>query len=161
MRGFSTMSKFKVFALVATLIMATAGLAIACDKTADASTASAAGCASAAKAETASAAGCSKGASAQTVKLETVRMPSGSLAVFYHGQNAETVAFLQSSASEGCSGFVCDMAKSMAADHNVTTEIATTETGVMILVTSDNSEAVDGYEAQYASVSASMDEQGE
>lgn len=166
------MSKFKVLALAATLIMATAGLAIACDKNADASTASAAGCASAATAETASAAGCAsastasaegcaKGAAAQTVKLETVRMPSGSLAVFYHGQDAETVAFLQSSASEGCSGFVCDMAKSMAADHSVTTEIATTETGVMILVTSDSSEAVDGYEAQYAAVSANMDEQGE
>ena len=88
-------------------------------------------------------------------------MPSGSLAVFYHGQNAETVAFLQSSASEGCSGFVCDMAKSMAADENVTTEIAATETGVMILVTSDSAEVVDGYEAQYAAVSASQDEQGE
>jgi Fe-S cluster assembly iron-binding protein IscA len=172
MRGFSTMSKFKVIALAATLIMATAGLAIACDKTADASTASAAGCASAATAQTASAAGCAsastasaegcaKGASAKTVKLETVRMPSGSLAVFYHGQNAETVAFLQSSASEGCSGFVCDMAKSMAADENVTTEIAATETGVMILVTSDSAEVVDGYEAQYAAVSASQDEQGE
>ena len=166
------MSKFKVIALAATLIMATAGLAIACDKTADASTASAAGCASAATAQTASAAGCAsastasaegcaKGASAKTVKLETVRMPSGSLAVFYHGQNAETVAFLQSSASEGCSGFVCEMAKSMAADENVTTEIAATETGVMILVTSDSAEVVDGYEAQYAAVSASQDEQGE
>ena len=166
------MSKFKVIALAATLIMATAGLAIACDKTADASTASAAGCASAATAQTASAAGCAsastasaegcaKGASAKTVKLETVRMPSGSLAVFYHGQNAETVAFLQSSASEGCSGFVCDMAKSMAADENVTTEIAATETGVMILVTSDSAEVVDGYEAQYAAVSVSQDEQGE
>ena len=166
------MSKFKVLALAATLIMATAGLAIACDKTADASTASAAGCASAATAQTASAAGCasastasaegcSKGATAKTVKLETVRMPSGSLAVFYHGQNAETVAFLQSSASEGCGGFVCDMAKSMAADENVTTEMAITETGVMILVTSNSPEAVDGYEAQYAAVTASMNEQDE
>ena len=160
------MSKFKVLALAATLIMATAGLAIACDKTADASTASAEGCtkgasAQTAAAQTASAEGCTKGASAQTVKLETVRMPSGSLAVFYHGQDAETVAFLQASAENGCGGFVCDMAKSMAADENVTTEIATTETGVMILVTSDNPEVVDGYEAQYAAVTASQDEQGE
>jgi Fe-S cluster assembly iron-binding protein IscA len=173
MRGFSTMSKFKVLALAATLTMATAGLAIACDKTADAGTASAAGCASGATAQTASAAGCtaastasaagcSKNATADhAIKLETVRMPSGSLAVFYHGQNAETVAFLQSSANEGCSGFVCDMAKSMAADENVITEIAATETGVMILVTSDSAEVVDGYEAQYAAVSASQDEQGE
>ena len=158
------MSKFKVIALAATLIMATAGLAIACDKTAStasaetasaegcasaatAKTASAEGCASAATAKTASAegcasaataqtagAGCASGAaaqtagagcasdanvSAQTVQLETVRMPSGAMAVFYSGTNAETVAFLQSKANEGCSGFICDMAKGMAADENV------------------------------------------
>jgi hypothetical protein len=58
------------------------------------------------------------------------------MAVFYNGTNAETVAFLQSKANEGCSGFVCDMAKGMAADENVATEIAATEHGVMILVTS-------------------------
>ena len=203
------MSKFKVLALAATLIMATAGLAIACDKTAStasAETASAEGCASKASAETASAeacaskasaetasvktagaacgsaataqtasaegcasaataqtagAGCSSeaGASAKTVQLETVRMPSGAMAVFYNGTDAETVAFLQSKANEGCSGFVCDMAKGMAADENVTTEIAATDTGVMILVTPKSDVAsVDKYEEQYAAVVASMDE---
>ena len=89
-------------------------------------------------------------------------MPSGAMAVFYNGTNAETVAFLQSKANEGCSGFVCDMAKSMAADENVTTEIAATEHGVMILVTSTEPATVDKYEEQYAAVVASMDEdQGE
>lgn len=207
------MSKFKVLALAATLVMATAGLAIAgdCDSKASAETASASGCSSAATAETAaaktasaegcasgaaaktastegcasgaaaqtaSAEGCASGAaaktagagcssdanvSAQTVQLETVRMPSGSMAVFYNGTNAETVAYLQSKANEGCSGFVCDMAKGMAADENVTTEIAATEHGVMILVTAKSDAAsVDKYEEQYAAVVASMDEdQGE
>jgi hypothetical protein len=184
------MSKFKVIALAATLIMATTGLAIACDKTAStasAETASAEGCASAATAQTASAAGCASAAtaqtagagcassataqtagagcasganvSAQTVQLETVRMPSGAMAVFYNGTDAETVAFLQSKANEGCSGFVCDMAKGMAADENVTTEIAATDTGVMILVTPKSDVAsVDKYEEQYAVVVASMGE---
>ena len=194
------MSKFKVLALAATLVMATAGLAIAGDcgtkasaetasaegcssaataETAAAKTASAAGCASAATAQTASAktasaegcasaataqtagAGCASdaNASAKTVQLETVRMPSGSMAVFYNGTDAETIAFLQSKANEGCSGFVCDMAKGMAADENVTTEIAATETGVMILVTAkSDATSVDKYEEQYAAVVASMSE---
>jgi hypothetical protein len=236
------MSKFKVLALAATLVMATAGLAIAggdcaskasaetasasgcssaataetaaaktasaegCASGAAAQTASAEGCASGAAAKTASAEGCASGAaaktasaegcasgvaaqtasaegcasgaaaqtagagcssdanvSAQTVQLETVRMPSGSMAVFYNGTNAETVAYLQSKANEGCSGFVCDMAKGMAADDNVTTEIAATEHGVMILVTAKSDAAsVDKYEEQYAAVVASMDDdQGE
>jgi hypothetical protein len=253
------MSKFKVLALAATLVMATAGLAIAgdCDSKAAAETASASGCSSSATAETAaaktasaegcsksaaaqtasaegcdksaavktasagscdksaaaqtaSAGGCDKGAAAQTagaqtasaegcassaavktagancasgaaaqtagagcaseagvsaktVQIDTVRMPSGAMAVFYSGTNAETVAFLQSKANEGCSGFVCDMAKSMAADENVTTEIAATEHGVMILVTATSDAAsVDKYEEQYAAVVESMDEeQGE
>jgi hypothetical protein len=223
---FSTMSKFKVLALAATFVVATAGLAIAggdCGskasaetaaaktasaegcaskataETAAAKTASAEGCASKATAETAAAktasagacgssastaavktagaegcssaataqtagAGCSSEAkaAAQTVQIETVRMPSGAMAVFYNGTNAETVAFLQSKASEGCSGFVCDMAKGMAADENVVTEIAATEHGVMILVTSAEPATVDKYEEQYAAVVASMDdEQGE
>jgi hypothetical protein len=122
-----------------------------------------AGCSSAATAQTAGA-GCSSDAkvSAQTVQIETVRMPSGAMAVFYNGTNAETVAFLQSKANEGCSGFVCDMAKGMAADENVATEIAATEHGVMILVTSTEPATVDKYEEQYAAVVASMDdEQGE
>lgn len=182
------MTKFKVLALCATLIMATAGLAIACDKgssSASAETASAevasAGCASSAAVKTAGAgcassaavktagAGCASGAAAQTagagcasgagvteqtVQVETVRMPSGSMAVFYNGTNAETVAFLQSKANAGCSGFVCDMAKSMAADTNVTTEIAATDKGVMILVTASDAAAVDPYEEKYAALTA-------
>jgi hypothetical protein len=230
------MTKFKVLALTASLIMATAGLAIACDKgaksasaetakaemaqasgcasgaaaeTAAAKTASAegcsksesaavktagAGCASGAAAETAAAktasaegcsktqsaavktagagcasstavktagAGCSSNATAQTVRLETVRMPSGAMAVFYHGTNPEAVAYLQSKADAGCGGFVCDMAKSMAADQHVSTEMAKTETGVMILVTSSDKQVVDGYEAQYAALSSTDAQQGE
>ena len=121
-----------------------------------------AGCASGAAAQTAGAS-CDSKATAQTVQIETVRMPSGAMAVFYNGTNAETVAFLQSKAEAGCAGFVCDMAKGMAADENVATEIAATEHGVMILVTA-KSEAgsVDKYEEQYAAVVASMgQEQGE
>ena len=89
-------------------------------------------------------------------------MPSCSMAVFYNGTNAETVAYLQSKADAGCAGFVCDMAKGMAADENVTTEIAATEHGGMILVSSTEDASVDKYEEQYAAVVASMSqEQGE
>jgi hypothetical protein len=89
-------------------------------------------------------------------------MPSGSMAVFYNGTDAETIAYLQSKADAGCAGFVCDMAKGMAADETATTEIAATEHGVMILVTSTEAGSVDKYEEQYAAVVASMSqEQGE
>lgn len=97
------------------------------------------------------------------VKLETVRMPSGALAVFYHGKNAETVAYLQKSAEGGCQGFACDLAKSLAADENCKVEMAQTKSGVMMLVTAEQTDVVDGYEAQYAAVIASTsgEEQGE
>lgn len=157
------MNKFKVLALSATMIMATAGLAMACG--ADASSASAetasakvAGtCNTGAVMQTAGAT-CASGAgvSATTVQIETVRMPSGAMAVFYHGTTPETVAYLQSKCSEGCGGFVCEMAKSMAADKSVSTEIAQTETGAMILVTATDASkvaSVDTYEAQYAAIS--------
>jgi len=99
---------------------------------------------------------------AKAVKLETVRMPSGAMAVFYHGKNAETVAFLQKSAESGCQGFACDLAKNVAADENCTVEMAKTESGVMMLVTSAKADVVDQYEAQYAAVMESTENtQGE
>ena len=142
--------------------MKTAGAEGACASKAAVKTAGAEGaCASKGAAAQTAGAGCASDAnvSAQTVQIETVRMPSGSMAVFYSGTNAETVAFLQSKANEGCSGFVCDMAKGMAADETATTEIAATDSGVMILVTAKSDAAsVDKYEEQYAAVVASMSE---
>ena len=113
-------------------------------------------CASSASAvKTASAEECaSKANVANAIKVETVRMPSGAMAVFYHGTNAEAVSYLQASAEKGCSGFACNLAKGMAADENCKVEMAKTESGVMMLVTSEKAEILDGYAAQYAAVTA-------
>ena len=113
-------------------------------------------CASSASAvKTASAEECaSKANVANAIKVETVRMPSGAMAVFYHGTNAEAVSYLQASAEKGCSGFACNLAKGMAADENCKVEMAKTESGVMMLVTSEKAEILDGYAAQYAAVVA-------
>jgi hypothetical protein len=149
-------------------------------KAAAAKTAKAGGCDSSAKAATATkvaGAGCATSATktasmgdcestqakmAKAVKLETVRMPSGAMAVFYHGKNAEAVAYLQKSAESGCQGFACDLAKNLAADENCTVEMAKTESGVMMLVTSEKADVVDQYEARYAAVMESTENtQGE
>ena len=141
-----------------------------CDKsaaTASTTKVAGAGCSSSATAAVKTAmGGCdsenSQAKMAKALKVETVRMPSGAMAVFYHGKNAETVAFLQKSAEKGCQGFACDLAKSLAADENCKVEMAMTETGVMMLVTSEKADVVDQYEAQYAAVIASVSsEQGE
>ena len=123
-------------------------------------TAGAAGCTAA---ETASASGCAKSATAGAVQVETVRMPSGALAVFYNGANEQAVEFLQASAEKGCHGFACHLAQSMAADEKCTVEMAETEHGVMILVTAEDPAVVDAYEAQYAAVMSgdTDEEQGE
>jgi hypothetical protein len=219
---FTDMRKFKLLALTATFVVATAGLALAgdCDKsasaakakaksecssTATAQTASAkaeGSCASTASAKTAKAEGsCASTASAQTakaeggcsstaaaaktasaeggcsstaavktasaegecaskanvagaIKVKTERMPSGALAVHYIGKTPEAVAFLQASAEKGCSGFACELAKGMAADENCKVEMAKTERGVTMVVTSEQPEVLDGYAAQYAAVMA-------
>lgn len=197
------MRTLKILALSATLVVATAGLALAggaCDGKAKAESASAkAACSSTAAVQTASATGgCASGASAQTagvkaevagagcasgavktadaagagcsaekaamakaIKVETVRMPSGAMAVFYSGSCEKSTAFLQASAEGGCQGFACDLAKAIAADQNCTVEMAKTQHGVMMLVTSPKAEVVDGYAAKYAAVLAQADTQGE
>lgn len=140
----------------------------ACDSSAKAASATkvaGAGCSSSAEAtKTAKAGACDSDASSakMAVKLETVRMPSGAMAVFYHGKNEASVAYLQKSAEGGCQAFACDLAKSVASDENCTVEMAPTETGVMMLVTAEKAEVVDGYEAQFAAVIAEDgSEQGE
>jgi hypothetical protein len=137
-----------------------------CDSSAKAATATkvaGAGCATSAT-KTASMGDCesTQAKMAKAVKLETVRMPSGAMAVFYHGKNAEAVAYLQKSAESGCQGFACDLAKNLAADENCTVEMAKTESGVMMLVTSEKADVVDQYEARYAAVMESTENtQGE
>lgn len=190
----------KIVALSATLVVATAGLALAggdCGSKAKAETASAhvctgaceatcaasaatasavktagtgcatsevktagAGCATSAT-KTADASSCAGKEADMAVELETVRMPSGAMAVFYHGKNAATVSYLQASAKGGCQGFACDLAKNISKDEHCSVEMAQTKTGVMMLVSADDSKVLDNYEAQYAAAMAPAETQSE
>jgi hypothetical protein len=138
------MRTLKILALSTVLVAATASLALAgagCTKSADAAKASA-GCSSSAV-KTADAGSCNSAAKAITV--QTVRMPSGAMAVMYTGATAEAVEFLHASAKKGCTGFACDVAKSMASDEHCNVEMAATDEGVMFLVTADDAQVLDQY----------------
>ncbi len=174
----------KTIALSTIFVLATASLALACDgknaKNASASehagcsakaevsaaaATTASSCASKAAVKTAGAsckAGDAEAASwTQAIQVETVRMPSGALAVFYTGSCEKSTAMLQASAEEGISAFACPLAQGMAADESLTTEMAKTEHGVMILVTAKDEAALDKYEAQFAVATSTGDEAGE
>jgi hypothetical protein len=184
------MRSMKIIALSAILVFATASLAMACDgKKAESASAKAA-CAARADAEvaavTASADGpeCAAKAAKAAVKtasakcssmggdadmammanaisVETVRMPSGTMAVFYNGSCSMSTGFLQAAAAKELSEFSCPLAQGMAADDNVTTEMAKTEHGVMILVTAKNEATLDKYEAQYSMATSTEEESSE
>jgi hypothetical protein len=185
------MRTMKIIALSAILVFTTASLAMACDgKKAESASAKAA-CAAHADAEvavataaaedapacagkaanaavkTASAKCSSMGGDADmammanAISVETVRMPSGSMAVFYNGSCAMSTGALQASAAKELSEFSCPLAQNMAADENVTIEMAKTEHGVMILVTAKDEATLDKYEAQYSMATSTEDESSE
>jgi hypothetical protein len=94
-------------------------------------------------------AGCSTSMGDHAVAIETVRMPSGALAIFYNGKNAATVAKLQAGAKENGAKFGCGLAAGVAANENCSVEVANTERGILMLVTSPKAEVLDQVAAQY------------
>jgi hypothetical protein len=153
------MHKFRTLAVSALAMIALVAFAVggasACDGKTSASTASAdakvagIGCTKSIDASTAGA-GCSSSVSAAKVAMETVRMPSGALAVFYNGTDAETVAYLQTSANAKGAKFGCGLAGAMAGNENCTVEVANTKSGIMLLVSSEKSELIDEFQESYA-----------
>ena len=149
---------------------AVAGAKAACSSKTDAAVAGAAGCSAKTDAAVAGA-GCSAKTGAASVALETVRMPSGALAVFYNGADAATVEHLQTAAALKGASFGCNLAGDMASNENCNIEVANTETGIMLLVTSDQADLLDGFQKDYdvavanmtkgAESTKSSDEQGE
>jgi len=83
------------------------------------------------------------------IDIETVRLPSGTLAVFYNGEDADSVAYLHSVANGATTDFSCGLVKKMANNVNCSVEMATTDTGVMFLCTSDDTQLVDSFEKNY------------
>jgi hypothetical protein len=130
-----------------------------------ASTTQAGTCASKTAAQTAGATGCSKAASATTagmgcsgsqasaakydIAVETVKLPSGALAVIYTGKDADSVAMLQSAANGTVADFGCPNVQKMVASENCTVEMASTEDGLMFLCTSDDVALIDSFQKNY------------
>lgn len=104
-------------------------------------------------------AGCaSKSAGTASVAIETVRMPSGALAVFYNGRSEAAVASLHEKFEAKGASFGCDMASNMAENGDCSVEAAATEQGIMLLVTSEKAEVLDEYQSAYQVASAAHEE---
>jgi hypothetical protein len=86
------------------------------------------------------------------MKIETVRMPSGTLAVLYSSTDATTVTALQEKAALGASSFDCGICRQMAANENCAVELVAFSGGVIAFVTSESTESIDAYEKQFASL---------
>jgi len=138
-----------------------------CSKTAAASatTVAGSGCASKASATQTAGAGCSsKTASAAKydIAVETVKLPSGALAVMYNGNDADTVAMLHSAANGSAADFMCPNVQEMAKTENCTVEMATTEEGLIFLCTSEDAELIESFAKNYeVAQAAPAEEQGE
>lgn len=159
--------------------VATSGCSAKAAQAADAKTAGASGCSvKAAGTKTAGVAGCSANAAALAdghcksaaaagpadLVMETVRMPSGALAVFYSGETDATIAALQAKAGMSPAEVGCDIAKCMSTNEFCKVEVAKTARGLMMLVTSDKPEVLDGYQERYTlamTTETNADESGE
>ncbi len=110
------------------------------------------GCAKASKAK--SAAACSyKGKTAlNDINVETSRMESGALVVFYTSDKPEVVEALQAKAAEGASAFDCGICKQVAASENCKIEFGTFAGGVVAFISSEEPTNVDAYEKQFAAM---------
>lgn len=122
--------------------------------------------ASAASTTTAAGVGCSTStakAAGYDVAIETVKLPSGALAVMYNGQDANTVAMLHSAANGSASEFGCGLVQKMTQAENCEVEMASTESGLIFLCTSDDAELIASFQKNYEIAQASPveDEQGE
>lgn len=121
-------------------------------KAATASTAGAACTKSAAM--TASGAGCHSAKAAKVaaadIDMETVKMPSGVMAVLYTGKTPEAKAYLAEAAKAGCaSSFACPITREMAASEHCKVEIGATAAGVMVLVKADSDQVRDEFAKRF------------
>lgn len=100
--------------------------------------------------------GCSysaeKVAMMREMNIETTRLPSGAMLVFYTSDKPEIVQALQKTSADGAESFSCLVCKKIAADANCTVELASLDNGVVALVTAEEPSAVDTYEAEFAAL---------
>lgn len=142
------MRKITLIAVASLFLIATAAVAFAGSSCSSAKSASA---------KTASAS-CSYSKAAMTkVSVETTRLPSGGMVVFYTSDDAETVKFLQTKAANGADDFSCGVCQKVAAAENCNVELTNFAGGVVAFITAEDSNIVDEYEAQFAALTAPED----
>jgi hypothetical protein len=88
------------------------------------------------------------------LQIETVRMPSGALAVLYSSNDVETVKAMQEKAALGASSFDCGICRQMASSSECTVELVAFSNGVIAFVTSESPESIDAYENQFAALTS-------
>jgi len=88
------------------------------------------------------------------LKVETFRMPSGSLAVFYTSENAQVVKTLQEKAAAGASSFCCGICREMAQAKDCKVELVSFSTGVLAVVTATEPGSIDKFEKAFAALTA-------
>jgi hypothetical protein len=86
------------------------------------------------------------------LKVETVRMPSGALAVLYSSDSAEAVKAMHEKAALGAESFDCGICRQMAVSSDCVVELVPFSGGVIAFVTSENPQSIDAYEKQYAAL---------
>jgi hypothetical protein len=84
------------------------------------------------------------------LKVETFRMPSGALAVFYTSENVQVVKTLQEKAAGGADNFCCGICREMAQAKDCKVELVPFANGVMALVTAPEAGTIDKFEKQFA-----------
>lgn len=143
--------------------------ATGCSKSAassSATTVAGTGCASKTSATQTAGAGCSSSqasAAKYDIAIQTVKMPSGALAVMYSGNDADTVAMLHSAANGTAADFGCPNVQNMVATEGCSVEMASTENGLIFLCTSDDVALIESFQKSYEVAAATPveEEQGE
>jgi ribosomal protein L10 len=93
-----------------------------------------------------------KAAALDALDIDTTRLPSGAMLVFYTSDDPAAVKKLHASAATGAGDIDCRLCQKMASDKGCTIEMAFIDNGVVALVTAENVGTIDAYEKQYASL---------
>lgn len=90
------------------------------------------------------------------LKIETFRMPSGGLAVFYTSDKAEVVKTLQEKAVAGADNFCCGICREMANAKDCKVELVPFSGGVLAFVTANEPTKLDAFEKQFAALTTAQ-----
>ena len=90
------------------------------------------------------------------LKVETFRLPSGGLAVFYTSDKPEVIKTMQERAAGGPENFCCGICREMAQAKDCKVELASFSGGVVALVTASEPKTLDVFEKQFAALTTAQ-----